>query len=100
MTRRQKKIDDFYLRALNEMFRRVGFESYDEEFGKQPYWYTLREWSIAEDVDFTKWFTEEYRKTFRCSKYIAKGAAATFVFNYGWKLKKEFEEIDDSYKLR
>jgi len=93
-TRRQKKIDDFYLRALGEMFRRVGFEGYDEEFTQQPYWYTLREWSLAEDVDFTKWMIEEYRKTFRCSKYIAKSAVGMFVFNYGWKVRKEHDKVD------
>jgi hypothetical protein len=91
MTHRQKKIDDFYLRALDEMFRRVGFEGYDEEFAKKPYWYIERSWSLEEDVNFTKWFTEEYRKTFRCPKYVAKGAAAMFVFNYGWKIQKEYE---------
>lgn len=90
-TRRQKKIDDFYLRVLDEMFRRVGFEGYDKSFTDDQWWFTKREWSLEEDVNFTKWFTEEYRKTFRCTKHIAKGAAAMFVFNYGWKVKQEHQ---------
>ena len=98
MTRREKKREDFYLRALDEMFKRVGFEGYDEEFAQQPYWYTLREWTLEEDVDFTKWMIEEYRKTFRAPKYIAKGAAGMFVFNYGWKIRKEHDKIDGLVK--
>ena len=91
---REQKRDEFYERALDEMFKRVGFEGYDEEFAQQPYWYTLREWTLEEDVAFTKWFIEEYRKTFRAPKYIAKGAAGMFVFNYGWKTKKMYDKID------
>jgi hypothetical protein len=49
---------------------------------------------LEEDVAFTKWFIEEYRKTFRAPKYIAKGAAGMFVFNYGWKTKKMYDKID------
>ena len=92
--RKQKKLDDFYLRALDELFRRVGFDGYDEEFAQQPWWYTQREWTLEEDVDFTKWFITEYMKALKAPKYIAKGAAGMFVFNYGWKIKKEFNNIN------
>lgn len=87
--RKQQKLDQFYLRALDELFRRVGFDGYDKEFTNQQWWYTLREWTLEEDLNFTQWFADEYRKAFRCSKYIAKGAASVFVFNYGWKVKQE-----------
>jgi len=93
-SRQKKKLDEFHMRALNEMFRRVGFEGYDEEFAQQPYWYTMREWTLEEDVQFTKWFIDEYIKTFREPKYLAKEVAGMFVFNYGWKTKKMYVKID------
>lgn len=92
--RKQKKLDDFHLLALDELFRRVGFEKFDRAFTEEQWWYTKREWTSEEDVAFTKWFIDEYRKTFRCSKEVAKGVANVFVFNYGWKVKKEFDKLD------
>jgi hypothetical protein len=97
MARKQKKIDEFQMRALDEMFRRVGFEGYDEEFAQQPYWFTKREWTLEEDVAFTKWFIDEYSKTFREPKYIAKEVAGWFIFNYGWKTKKMYQ-LDDKHR--
>lgn len=85
--KKQKKLDEFYLRALDEMFRRVGFESYDREFTNQEWWYTLREWTLDEESDFIKWFIDDYSKTMRESKTRSKDVASMFVFNYGWKLK-------------
>ena len=94
MIKKQEKIDKFYLRALDEMFKRVGFDGYDREFTEQPFWYTKRNWTLEDDVNFTKWFIDEYRKTFRCAKYIAKEVASMFVFNYGWTIRKEFDKIE------
>lgn len=88
---KQKKLDEFQRKALDELFRRVGFHGYDEEFAKQEWWFTKREWTLEEDVDFTKWFIDEYAKEFRVSKSMAKEVAAIFVFNYGWKICKEHE---------
>jgi hypothetical protein len=93
----EQKRDEFYQRALDEMFKRVGFDGYDEEFAQQPYWYTLREWTLEEDVNFTKWFIDEYVKSLKAPKYIAKQAAGAFVLNYGWKLRKEFQ-LDGKFK--
>jgi hypothetical protein len=95
--RKQKKLDEFHLKALDEMFRRVGFEGYDKEFTQQNHWFTKREWTLEEDVDFTKWMAEEYRKTFRSSKSEAKEVAGWFVFNYGWKIKKMYQ-LDDKFR--
>lgn len=91
--RKQKKLDEFYLRALDELFRRVGFDGYDREFTNQQWWYTLREWTLEEDRQFSQWFADEYRKTFRCSKTIAKDTASMFVSNYGWKVKQEHQVV-------
>ena len=91
---RQKKLDVFYLKALDEMFRRVGFDGYEKEFTEQPFWFTMREWSSEEDVSFTKWFIDEYSKTFREPKYKAKEVAGWFIFNYGWKTKRMGNKID------
>ena len=92
-TKKQKE-QEFYTRALDEMFRRVGFDGYDEEFAQQPYWYTLREWPLKDDVDFTKWFIDEYSKELKVPKYEAKEVAGMFIFNYGWKIVKEHDKID------
>lgn len=92
--RKQKKLDDFHLRALDEMFRRVGFEGYDRSFTDDQWWYTKREWTLEEDVAFTKWFADEYQKLFRSSKQEAKEVAGIFVFNYGWKIKKMYDTVD------
>ncbi len=87
----EQKRDEFYQRALEEMFKRVGFDGYDEEFAQTPYWFTMREWTLEEDVNFTKWFIDEYVKSLKAPKYIAKEAAGMFIFNYGWKLRKEYQ---------
>ena len=87
----EQKRDEFYDRAFDELFRRVGFEGYDEKFAQQEWWFTKREWTLEEDVDFTKWFITEYMKSLKAPKDIAKGAAGMFVFNYGWKIKKEYQ---------
>ena len=86
--RKQKKLDDFYELALEEMFKRVGFESYDREFTNQQWWFTKREWTLEEEVDYTKWFIDTYSKTMGEPKYKSKEVASMFIFNYGWKLKK------------
>lgn len=92
-TKRELKIDKFYERAFEELFRRVGFDGFQREFTEQSGWFTLREWTLEEDLAFTKWFSEEYRKTLRAPRYVAEGAARMFVFNYGWKIKKEHQTI-------
>lgn len=92
--RKQKKLDDFYLRALDEMFRRVGFEGYDKSFTQDQWWYTKREWTLEEEVTFTKWMIDEYRKVFRTSKDEAKEVVSMFIFNYGWKIQKMYDKVD------
>lgn len=87
----EQKRDEFYDRAFDELFRRAGFEGYDEKFAQQEWWFTKREWTLEEDVDFTKWFIAEYMKALKAPKDIAKGAAGMFVFNYGWKIKQEHQ---------
>ena len=96
MTKKEKqKLDKFHNKALDEMFRLVGFEGYDKKFAQQDHWFTKREWSLEDDVNFTKWFTDEYAKEFRVSKSMAKEVAAIFVFNYGWKIRKEHDFYKD-----
>jgi len=92
-TKKQKQ-EEFYTRAFDEMFRRVGFEGYDEEFAQKPYWFTERSWTLKDDVDFTKWFIDEYAQSMKVPKYVAKEVAGMFVFNYGWKIEKEHDKID------
>lgn len=92
--RRQKRYDEFYLRVLDEMFRRVGFDGYDKEFTNQQWWYTLREWTLEEDRAFAQWFIDEYRKEFRSSKILAREVASIFMLNYGWKIKQVHQVVD------
>jgi len=94
---RQKKLDAFHLRALDEMFRRVGFDGYDKSFTEQDGWYAKREWTLEEDVAFTKWFIDEYAKEFREPKYRAKEVAAIFVFNYGWRISHS-HQVNPKFK--
>lgn len=93
MLRDQEKIKKFYDDAFEEMFKRVGFETFDESFINVPFWYTKKEWSDDEEESFKQWFIAEYRKRFRKSRRYATDECRWFVFNYGWKRKQEINTV-------
>lgn len=82
MTKEQK----FLNKALDRMFKAVGFEKYDKSFTDNYSWYTLRTWADEEEREYKQWFTDEYLKTFKGSKKNAASEASWFLFRYGWKV--------------
>lgn len=82
------KVDKFAKEALDEMFKRVGFEGYDKSFTDNNIsWYSLRTWNEEEELSYKDWFIAKYIKTFKSTKAYAKSEAAWWLFNYGWKCK-------------
>jgi len=82
------KVDKFRKEALDEMFKRVGFNGYDKRFTeKRANWYSLNTWSEKEELRYKEWFIEKYIKTFKSNKTFAKSEASWWLFNYGWKCK-------------
>ena len=82
------KVDKFREEALDEMFKRVGFDGYDKSFtDKNISWYSLRTWSEEEESRYKDWFIEKYIKTFKSNKAYAKSEASWWLLSYGWKCK-------------
>jgi len=84
----KNKVDTFITEALDEMFKRVGFEGFDKEFTNQEEWYTKRSWTEAECEDFKKWFSARYAKVFRSNKKIGEKEFAWFNLMWGWKVNE------------
>ena len=83
----QEKIDEFMDHALDMMFKAVGFDCFDEEFTKQPDWYTKREWSKEQQDEFRDWLISECRTKLRMRKKQAEVEAGFFLLSWGWKTK-------------
>lgn len=82
------KVDTFMMEALDEMFKRVGFEGFDKEFTNQEDWYTQKSWSMDEFSDYKKWFVNRFAKVFRSSKKAGEKEFAWFNLMYGWKVNE------------
>jgi len=66
---------------------------------KSPDWYTSYEWTEEEESKFKNWFVSYLQKNAQARNYFMRTptksketlrkVANEFVFNYGWKYKKE-----------
>lgn len=83
----QQRQESFFARALDKMFQVVGLPKFDEEFTKQPYWYTLHTWTMEQEKEFYDWMVNAYQKEFKCTSYQANKYVGYFLLNYGWATK-------------
>lgn len=82
------RIEKFFQKALDVMFRSVGFDGFDEEFSKKSDWYARREWTPQQKDDFRNWFISSSRKDLKWSKQLADKEFALFDLIWGWREKR------------
>lgn len=83
------KMTRFNQAVIDELFRRVGFDGYDQDHVKKhpTDWYAQREWTVQEERSYKEWFIELHQKTFKSTKDHAQLDAGWFLLSYGWKAK-------------
>jgi hypothetical protein len=79
------KLNNFFQKAIDEMFKRVGFAGFDSDFAKQDGWYSKKSWTPEQRNQFRDWFITSARKDLRWSKRLAEREFAFFDFMWGWK---------------
>ena len=85
-------------KIVSEMFRRVKAKRKDIDTTK-PDWFMKHSWTEKEQDKFRDWMVEYLMENVEARREImrfpsknkerAKKVANMFVFNYGWKAKKE-----------
>jgi hypothetical protein len=70
----------------------VGFDDFDYEFTKQPYWYLKKEWTAEDESDFGVWFISEAQHDLKYTKYRAEKELGWFLLKFGWKTINEAEK--------
>lgn len=82
------KVDKFMMEALNEMFKRVGFEGFDKEFTNQENWYSKKSWTNEEFEKYKEWFVNRFAKAFKCHKSLAEKEFSWFNLMWGWRVNE------------
>jgi hypothetical protein len=80
---------EFFRKALDVMYRAVGFPGFDKKFAQQEGWYSKREWTTQQREDFRKWFVSSSKRDLRWSKHVAEREFALFDLMWGWREKKD-----------
>jgi len=80
------KFDKFLIKALDKMFKCVGFDSFDREFTEQDNWYTKKTWTQEQSEEFKKWFMAEGKKDLKFNKQMLHKEYAWFDLKWGWKI--------------
>jgi len=90
MTKNQIKVQNFINKALNELFKSVGFKRYDSTFVDEfpNDWFTRFAWEKETEEKFKQFFIENARKDLKLSKEKAEKECDWFLLNYSWKNKK------------
>jgi len=92
-TSRTAKDKKFQKDVLDELFRRVGFDGYDDEFVKNhKLWYQKNTWAMKDEEDFMDWFAKRHQKVYKSKKAFAKREASWFVLYYGWRVELGVEK--------
>ena len=79
------RIDKFFRKAIDEMFKVVGFDGFDEEFVKNKDWYSLKSWSQDVEDNYKKWFYQQAKKDLKWNPKTIEREYAWFHLMYGWK---------------
>ncbi len=82
---RRSKTEAFFKKALDAMFKAVGFDGFDPDFARQENWYAKREWSRQQREDFRKWFVASARRDMKWSIRTAEQEFSLFDLMWGWK---------------
>lgn len=83
------KTEKFFHKAIDTMFRAVGFDGFSEEFVKQDHWYSRREWTLRQRNDFRDWFVAAARKDLKWTKRTAENEFSFFDLMWGWRQKED-----------
>lgn len=83
------KTKAFFSKALDTMFKVVGFDGYDPAFAQQEGWYGRREWSREQREGFRKWFVANARKDLKWSEKLAEREFGLFDLMWGWREAEE-----------
>lgn len=83
------KSEAFKKKALDEMFRRVGLDGFDDELiARHPdNWYRIYQWTAEEEQLYKDWLIDLYAKTFKYNKAQSRNQALWFLLSYGWSVK-------------
>jgi hypothetical protein len=79
------KIDKFLDKALDQMFKCVGFERFDKNFTEQNHWYSKKTWSNDTHREFRVWFINTARKDLKWNKTYAEKEFLWFDLMWGWR---------------
>ena len=80
------KFDKFLTKALDKMFKCVGFDSFDREFTYQDNWYSKKTWTQKQSEEFKEWFMVEGKKDLKFNKQMLHKEYAWFDLKWGWKI--------------
>ena len=80
------KFDKFLIKALDKMFKCVGFDSFDREFTEQDNWYAKKTWTHEQYEEFKKWFISEGKKDLKFNERAIQKEYAWFDLKWGWKI--------------
>jgi len=83
------KFDKFLTKALDKMFKCVGFDSFDKEFTDQDDWYSKRTWTTKQNEEFKKWFIAQGKKDLKFTKKMLEKEYAWFNLKWGWKIEEQ-----------
>lgn len=81
----KQKTDKFFKKAINKMFKVVGFDGFDEEFVKNKDWYCLKSWSQEIENNYKKWFFKQAERDLKWDLNTIEREYAWFSLMYGWK---------------
>jgi len=83
---------------LTKMFSYVGADI-DEVDTTKDSWFSKHEWSVKNRENFRKWLERRLRINKKTREFLMahpskrtkdiEAVASLFIFNYGWKIKKE-----------
>lgn len=83
------KFDKFLIKALDKMFKCVGFDSFDKEFTDQDNWYNKKTWTRNQSQEFKKWFVSEGKKDLKFNAQKMEKEHAWFDLKWGWTVEGE-----------
>lgn len=94
----KEKFTKHLIIILKEMCKKVGAD-YDKVDFAEENWYHKFQWTEVEQNEFRDWLADYFYQNREArvelltrtskNKKFCRGAASMFVFNYGWKWKKE-----------
>lgn len=88
MKAKPDKTAAFYRKALDVMFKAVGFRGFDPDFATQQDWYCQKEWTEEQREEFRKWFVVNARKDLGWGKRLSEREFPLFDLMWGWKMER------------